>query len=145
MNWIMVAIGAVPAFALSILLHMLDVNGLEDKHRDALAEQHKTLTEQCLSDKAKTQELVDALQAKNDSDGRLLATLKLRKSTKCVMPSTATAPKHDGTTATVKPAGENGGVTVDSLLDYAADSEKYASQLDTCQKFIRDVWKSNNQ
>lgn len=146
MNWLLLLGGAIPALALSWLLHTVDVSRLEMKQRHALEDQATALAERCLVEKHETQELVDALQKTNVSINGKLSALKLRKPTACVKVQPASsAPKHDGTTDKPKLAGQDGGVAVDSLLDIAGDGDKWGAQLDICQRFIRDTWRANSQ
>ncbi len=145
-NWLFIVLGAVPALVLSWLLHTVDVGRIEARQAKALTEQATQLQEQCTADKHKTQELVDALQATNASINGRISALKLRKPSPCIklQPAPATS-KHDGTTGKPKPLGEDGSIAIDPLLDIAGDGDKWGAQLDICQRFIRDVWKANNQ
>jgi len=139
MNWIMVAIGAVPALALSFLLHTVSVNGIEAKQRDALAEQHKTLTEQCQADKKLTEDANVKYQSELDALNGKLAAVKLRKPARCVPVTTVTPKRPDAATTPAKLLGPYG---LDSgwLYDYAGDAERERLKVIGLQKFIKDVW-----
>jgi len=94
----------------------------------------------CEKDKLITQEANNAyLQKVNDLSRRLDAAKRVRKS-ECV-PVARQARSGNATSGDTRlPVTD--AVPASDLLDFAADAERVAQQLDACQKFIDDTWSS---
>jgi len=132
------AVGAAACAALW-LLWSLDVAQLELDHKNALAAQKQSLTEQCEKDKAITKEVSDELQTQLDDVRSQLARAKRMQPNRCV-PVLADPAKRDDATANDAQLHHTDGVYSDALLDFAYDAEVVGRQLDACQSFVTKVW-----
>ncbi len=136
LNWFNIGIGAAGAFALSFLLHTVDVAWIEARHRTELVNLETSLKEKCESDKQITKDANDGLQKQiGIIAGKLAASKRLRAT--CIVPVTG---KDNPAAAGGKHAGQNG-ISSDWLRDYAADCETYRQQRITLESFIDKVWK----
>lgn len=144
MNWLLLLGGAIPALALSWLLHTVDVSRLEAKQRDALQTQATALKAQCTKDKEITTHAAQTYQDQIGALNRQLNALRLRPRPKCIMPVTRPSPQLDAASGKGKPAGSYG-VSTGWLYDYAGEAERYRLQVIGLQGFIRDTWRANGQ
>lgn len=123
--WQLIA-GAVAAFALSFLLHTVDVNRIEANQRETLAKQEDTLTRQCTTNIQKIERANDELQkAKADNAARAIEYKRLHP-TKHILPRSGVAK--------LRPSGrghaiENGEVvgSTDDFRDFAEECNDYRS------------------
>lgn len=141
LNWFQICIGAVGAFALSFLLHTIDVSFIEASWRHKLDDQKIALEKQCNDDKAITKGTNDDLQKAYDSIAGKLAASKRMQPARCVIPASGKAEPPAGG---AEHAGQNG-ISTDWLRDYAAECETYRSQRIGLEKFIDDTWKAKGQ
>lgn len=139
LNWIPIGIGAVAAFALSWLLHTVDVGFIEARHKTELTAQENALHEACDKDKAITKEANDELQNQVNIIARKLTAAK-RVRSDCIVPL-ASSPQP--TPSGGEHAGTHG-VTSDALFEYAADCETYRQQRITLEGFIKLERSSGN-
>lgn len=124
LNWISIGGGAVVAFALSWLLHTVDVDRIESNHRNEMAQQERLLVNRCNDEKKTTKEANDALQSQLSIIGKRLAASKLQP-TKC-MPISSSVAEH--TAGGGEHAGSNG-LSTDWLYSFAAECETYRSEV----------------
>lgn len=141
LSWIQVGAGAIAAFALSFLLHTVDVNRIEKMWQGKLDDQKIALEKQCKADQAITKGINDDLQKNYDSIARKLATVKRVQPARCIIPTTSEAFVAPGGSGH---AGQNG-ISTDWLRDYAAECETYRSQRIGLEKFIDDTWEAKGQ
>jgi hypothetical protein len=136
LNWIPIALGAASAFALSFLLHTVDVDRLEEKQAIALATQKTAMEKSCAEDKAITQGANDALQKNINIISSKLAASKRVHPANCLL---AAPIKTDTSSGGGQHAGQNG-ISSDWLRDYAAECETYRQQRIVLEKFIDNTW-----
>lgn len=145
----LILLGAIPS-ALAIgtlawLLHMVDVNRIEARQRDALQEQATALQEQCNADKKLTEGVENDYQKQVNALNGTIDALRLRKPARCVPVRVAVPAKRpDATTPEPKlPIGD--GIGSEYLIDYAARAEECRLKLMGLQGFVNQVWKANGQ
>jgi len=139
LNWIQVAGGAVAAFALSFLLHTVDVNRIESNHRAEMAKQKTDLETAFAADKKLTEENSRAYQKQVSNLTRKLADAKRLLPSRCVVPVTGQASGGNrGATGGINARLD--GVSSDALIDYAGECERYRLQVISLQDFINQVW-----
>ncbi len=143
LSWIQIGAGAIGAFALSFLLHIVDVHRIEANWQAKLDQQKIELENQCKADQTITKEANDDLQKKYDSIAGKLAASKRMHPARCIIPAPSKTIASSGGNGH---AGQNGtGLSTDWLRDYAAECETYRSQRISLEKFIDDVWAARNQ
>lgn len=130
MNWIMVALGAIPTAILAFLLHTLDVDHLKHKQETELVAQQAADKQVCDSDKAITKESNDALQKDHDAIAARLTQL-LQSPATCVSIS---QPAQLPSSGQSKHAGSHG-ISSSWLRSFAATCEGYREELNTCIDF----------
>lgn len=131
LNWIQIAGGAVAAFALSWLLHTVDVNIIEKRHAAAIEAQKTADIQQCNIDKQITRQANDNLQKDRDDITRKYDDLRMHKPMRCVVPSKPSELSSGG----VGYARQNG-ISPDWLRGYAAECEVYRRSVVTCVAFL---------
>lgn len=141
LSWIQIGGGAVAAFALSFLLHTVDVNRIEVSWQKKLDEQKIELEKKCKDAQEITKRGNDDLQNQYNVIAIKLANARRLQPARCVVPVTSkiVSPASGG-----EHAGQNG-VTADALYEYAADCETYREQRLTLEQFIDDTWKALGQ
>jgi hypothetical protein len=98
--------------------------------------------EKCAKGKKLTEDTSHGYQQKLGRITTQLDAIKLRQSSKCIMP-VAVAPAgrisaaHGG-----KPTRQDG-ISIDAIFDIAGQGERYRIQLKACQDFVNKVWESN--
>lgn len=139
LNWFQVGGGALAAFALSWLLHTVDVGRIEAGQKKALTDQQTVLEKHCADDKQLTEENSRAYKNNMDILADRLIALKRVQPARCVMPvagETGGGPSSPFTDEHARPDG----VSTDALLDYGADCERLRLQVISLQSFINDTW-----
>lgn len=127
-------------------LHSWAMSRAEARQVAALNHQKDTLVGECQKDKQTTEETSHELQNQlSDVLGQLDRAKRLR--TNRIVPVAAGGTGgHDGAAQNQElPDGDGAEITSDFLLDFAADAEQVGRQLDSCQGFIRRVWKERGQ
>lgn len=136
-SWLQVSLGAIGAFALSFLLHSVDIDRLEDVHRKELTNQIASDNQACDKDKAILKGTQDELQKSYNAIAARNAELKrMHPSTCVVLPSSG---ETNPTTGRGEHAGQNG-TAADAFRDYAAECETYRTQRSALERFIDHVW-----
>lgn len=136
------AVGAIGAFVITWAIHNHIVSNMEADFKDQLAAQVQFDIAKCNDDKQITTEISHGLQNSLDIANHKLASLKLQKPSRCVVPASSTATGHDANSTKPIVSGQNG-VTSDALYDFAGDAEKERLKLTACQGFITKTWKSH--
>lgn len=141
-NWKSV-VAAAAAFALSLMLHKLDVHRIEAKHTAEILSVKAAMTAQCNKEKAITTEVSHAYQTELASLNRRLSDARRLHARSCVV-VTGAAAGHDGAASSGKSAGSgvkgNRPVAAETLIDLFGEGEKYRLQLWSCQTFIKRTW-----
>ena len=122
-------------------------NGKLDEQQnslEALTKQEVALKAQCDADKKLTKEFSDDLQKKLSLNNDRLNELKRLRGNRCIVPTAKPTQQHDGSSERAVLAGADG-VTSDALYEFAAEAERYRSQLISCQSFVTKVWEKNTQ
>lgn len=138
-SWTQMGFGAVAAFALSFLLHTLDVHRIDAAWQIKLAAQKANIETKCADDKRLTEE--NSLEYENqinDLASKLAAAKRLRPS-RCIVPATGQAAVGNRAAAPNKYAGLDG-INSDTLIDFAGECEHYRIQIKSLQGFIDNVW-----
>lgn len=130
MNWLMVALGAIPTAILAFLFHTLDVDHLKHKQETQLIEQQATDKQVCDNDKAITKESNDALQKSHDAIAARLAQLLQQPATCMPLSQPAQLPSSGQS----KHAGSHG-ISPNWLRSFAATCEGYREEVNTCIDF----------
>jgi nicotinamide mononucleotide (NMN) deamidase PncC len=107
--------------------------------QSALESQEKALVAQCEENKRITSEVDNEQLQKINALSKQLANTKRMFATKCNVPVANSTSVNNGKTGGAEPAKPNG-VAIESLLDIAADGEKYRITLISCQDFIRKAY-----
>lgn len=142
LSWIQIAGGAAAAFALSFLLNTVEVDHIEAKQRQALADQKTQLEQKCKDDQAITKGANDELQKKYNSIAGKLAASKRLQPAHCIIVASSGETISAG--SGVGHAGQNG-ISTDWLYEYAAECETYRTQRISLEKFIDDTWAAAQQ
>jgi hypothetical protein len=143
-NWVQIVGGAVAAFALSWLLHTVDVNRIDKNWQEKLDTQKAETEAACLKDKKLTEENSREYQSKLSDLAGKLAAVKRVQPARCVVPVAGKAGGGDATAPANVNAGLDG-VGTDSLFSFAGECEQYRIQVITLQDFINKVWTSKGQ
>lgn len=132
-SWLQIGIGAGAAFALSFLLHTVDVYRLEDKQRDAIAAQIAADTASCDKDKNLTKETDDGLQ------NQFTVIANKRDAGNGVQLPSCT-PTLSGVSANTPTGGSEharqNGLRTRWLRSYAAECETYRQERIALENFI---------
>lgn len=144
LNWIQIGGGAIAAFALSWLLHTVDVDRIEAEQQAALTAQEEKLHAECANDKAITKGVDDDLQAKNTALTRRIGELKRVQPSTCIVPAPNPSVSGNAAPGGTVSAGAHG-ITTNALYDFAFDAERYRLQLIACQDFISKTWTAKGQ
>lgn len=139
MNWLLIALGAIPTLILSLAGHSLYMDWvIEPGQRHALETQSKQLTEQCAADKKITEESSAKYQTDLVALNDRLNALRMRKPAACV-PIASIATRPDATAKPLKLVGPYG-LSTDFLYDFAGEAERYRLQVIGLQGFVKKVW-----
>lgn len=143
----LILLGAIPS-ALAIgtlawLLHMVDVNRIEARQRDALQEQATVLQDKCDADKKLTEGIENDYQKQVNALNSTINALRLRKLARCVPVRDAVPAKRPNAAPTGAKLPERDGVSSEYLIDYAGRAEECRLKLITLQGFVTQVWKQN--
>lgn len=132
-NWKSIA-AAAAAFALSLMMHKLDVHRIEARHEKEIASVRIAMTDACNKVQETTRKVSNEYQ-KNlaNLNARLAAARRLHDNS-CVAVAVSAAAGHDAAAAGAKSSGRN--VSSDRLIEIAGKGEKYRLQLLSCQQFI---------
>lgn len=141
-SWIQIGIGSIAAFALSWLLHTVDVNRIDNNWQDKLDAQKVEILKSCADDKKLTEDVSHDYQNKLAALNKQLSTIKLHQPSRCVMPIAGKASSGTGGDSKGKYVGQDG-VDSDALYDYATTCEHYRLQVISMQDFISKVWQKN--
>lgn len=133
LSWLQIGLGAAAAFALSWLLHTVDVDRIEAAQRAALEAQSKSLNDACEKDKALTKDANDGLQKqysiintrRDVIDGVLLPNCT------AYVPAYSSKPVAAGQ----QHAGQHG-LSTKWLKHYAAQCETYRQERVALEAFI---------
>lgn len=119
---------AFAAFALSFLIHTVDVNRIEANQREALAIQKDTLIRQCTTNLQKLERANDELQKSLASNAARDAKSKRLHPTQSVLPRSSVAKLPAGGAGY---AGQNGAVagTSDDFRDFAHECNDYRTEI----------------
>ena len=117
------------------------VNGMrwEAKLKTALERQMIEMVAKCEEDKKLTEVLDNEQLQKISALSKQLSNTKRLYATKCNVPVADPASLNNAATRAGQPVRPNG-VNTESLLDIAADGERYRLTLASCQDFVRKVW-----
>lgn len=102
-----------------------------------IAKAISTANAECEKGKQLSKEISNDYQNKIAGLNKRIADLKRLRPSVCV-PVSAAAPGRNAATGSVA-SGQNG-IDAGTLLDYAADAERYRLQLSSCQDFINRTW-----
>lgn len=142
MNWLQIGLSAAAAFALSFLLHTVDVNRLEKKHEKAIAAQIAADTEACNNDKAIAKGANDDLLKSCTDRLTKLNAVRLQPA-RCVnvSPSKQTQPASRGDSS-----GRADGLSSEWLQVFSIEHcRRYYDERIVLEKFINETWKANGQ
>lgn len=134
-----VGAGALAAFAISWMLHMIDVTRIENNWRDKMEAAIADVAKACADSKKLTEENDREYTKQIDDLGRKLAAAKRMQPTRCIVPVAGQAGVGDGRAAGDKLHRQNG-VTSDALFDFAGECERLRVQVISLQSFINGVW-----
>ncbi len=134
-NWKSVA-AVIGTFALSWMLHTIDVNRIEAKQADEITHLRNAMTEACNVAQETTRKVSHDYQIQLSSlNSRLSAAQRLHNG-KCVAVTLSAPAGHDAAPAGKELSGRNTGVAAGYLIDFDGRCEKVRLQLKSCQQFI---------
>lgn len=125
-------------------LHSWAMKRADARMEAALASQKEVLVGECRKDKQTTEETSRDLQNQmSDLLGQLDRARRVQPN-RCVPAVAKRAGGYDGSPQNQElPVGN--GIYSDYLLDFAYRAEQVGRQLDSCQGFIRRVWKGRGE
>lgn len=146
-NWrllgITLAVGALlavwPTWWVAGLVHDRDTAALIKEQEAALSKQETDLTKACAARQQITYGVSNGLQNDYSAiDGILSVSLRDDAGPACIMPISGQAGGRD---AASKPAiSQPHGVSRRWLLEFAAEADRVAAQLNRCQDFVDQNW-----
>lgn len=139
MNWLFVALGAIPAFLLSLGIHMAYMGIFVDpSHQHDLQALQTHLIDQCNASKRITEDVSHEYEVNLDRLHDRMAALRVQHAAKCLL--VTKPPSGDYASTGDKGLPKAYGIASQSLYDYGFDAEQVGQQLDACQRFINKVW-----
>lgn len=145
-NWKSLA-AAGAAFALSLMLHKLDVHRIEANHASEIVKVKQAMSAECTKAQAITEKVSHDYQNKIAAlNSRLAAAHRLHDSA-CVAVTGIPSSGYDDAAKLRKPSGqaaEGAGATLSAryLIDLTGEGEKYRLQLLACQAFVSATGKA---
>jgi len=136
--WLPLGLGALAAFALSFLIHTIDVSRIEKDWEARLEAQKIAQIAACEADKQITKEVDHDQNRKINALNKRLADARRLYADQCVPIATHPSGLDHGSPAGAQPAGKDG-VPAEALLDLAAEGERYRLTLISCQDFVRRI------
>jgi len=142
MNWLFVALGAIPTLVISIFLHNWDVNRLQKINDDKLAAQVQFDIKQCADEKQITSNVGTDYENKiNDLNDQLN---KLRQQAPRII--YVTKPATGANAAGAKGINAEGnGIDSSRFIEYGGKCEKLRLTVSGLQDFINQTWKLKGQ
>ena len=137
-NW--KSIGAVlAALGVAYMAHALDINRIEENHREEFAAQAKVLDAECAKEKAITEEVANDYQNQLTTLTDDYNALRVQYDGSVKIKSTdAASCNYEGS-----PSGQlssEDGIPAQELIDLARDAEEVRVRLIGCQSFIKKTW-----
>lgn len=142
MKWLQIGISALAAFAISWMLHTIDVNRIEKKHEKAINDQIAADTLACDNAKAIAKGANDDLLKSCDSRIKRCNAIRMQPA-KCV--NLQPSEQAELTTDRSRSMGSNG-ISANWLLGYSSEScKRYYDERILLEKWIDDTIKANQK
>lgn len=136
MNWIFIAIGAIPTLIISVFLHNLDVNQIEKSKKLALANQvqiDRNLCQKIKNITTKSESFYETQIVQRNADIKRLSERPMS----CI-DVTGTSSKRDAIDQRKQSHNPDGIVAAAKLYDFAGECEIDRIKVITLQQFIKD-------